>query len=127
MKTRKFNYFILGGLCFLIPNTMMFIISLFTLDRAAGITNAGLPSIFLVPFIYGLLFVTETRVKKVLISAALAFFSLAIILLLFHYNLYISIESDTYGSQGLSIMVFLVSVVIWEVYHQIRTKLIAND
>lgn len=122
-KTRLINYSVLALFAFLIPYLVIWLLIIFTGDRIEGMKNGITPSIMLVHFFFGMIFISKKQPLKFVISSVLALLITALVILFIKQDVNLDFGVDQYGFFDLSLVNLVIGLLIWEIYFLIDNKL----
>lgn len=120
---RSLLYLILAVLCKIIPYIITFSSILWTQDRIEGMKLGVIPGLIVPHLIFGFIFLTDTKIKKLIYSIFVAIVIYGIDYFLLKNSLTIETGWDMYGYWDLMVMNFITGIVIWEITYHIHRKI----
>ncbi len=119
---RLAKYGLLALLVLTIPYVASMIMIVITGDRIEGMKLAVTPGFLLPQIIFGLYFIKQIWILKLLRTFILVSIIYGLSLVVMNFGL-IKTNFDLYGFWDLSITSFLTGIIIWESYYQLDKKL----
>lgn len=123
---RLLFYFLLGALTACTPYLLTILSIIATGDRIAGMKIGFFYGLAAASAIFGMIFIREKRVLKVILAMMVAALNFALMWLAAANDLLLNIGWDIYGYWDLAVTYYLIGLIIWELYYQI-TKALKKD
>lgn len=121
ISKRLIYYVIYALLCIALPYILTIIFIIVSGDRYEGMSYAVIPCLASVNIFFGLIFINNGLLKKILLIIIIVSISLAIVWLCVTNNI-INTGLDIYGFWDLPITNFLIGLIIWETYFQLNLR-----